>query len=35
MKINREGLQDRAVWEAKEYTLPQFDMVAIEEKTKK
>ncbi len=35
MKINREGLQDRAVWEAKEYTLPQFDMVAVEEKTKK
>ena len=34
MKINREGIQNHAAWEAKGYVLPQFDMATTEEKTK-
>ena len=34
MKINCEGLQDRAAWEEKGYALPQFDAEAVRKKTK-
>ncbi len=35
MKINREGLKNHTIWEEKGYTLPQFHMASVEEKTKK
>lgn len=35
MKINQEGLKDRAQWEAKGYQLPAFDRAAVLAETKK
>ena len=35
MKLTKQGLQNKAEWEAKGYSLPQFDREKVEAATKK
>ena len=35
MKLTKQGLQNKAEWEAKGYSLPQFDREKVEAKNKK
>ncbi len=35
MKLNLNGIQERSAWEEKGYRLPEFDIVEVQEKTRK